>query len=156
LTSFKSCIVAIGSKCEDFIKDDNGQIVEVHCTYDPETKGGYAPDGRKVRGTLHWVSSPNAIDAVVRLYDRLFVKEDPLDVEAGKDFTDYLNPDSLTILENCKVEPSLTEVKPGDRFQFERRGYFCVDTDSTADNLIFNRTIALRDTWAKIRKQRGK
>jgi len=140
-------------KCEDFVKDENDEIVEVHCTYDPETKGGYAPDGRKVRGTLHWVSAPHAVDAEVRLYDRLFTKEDPMDAEAGKDFTDYINPDSLTVLPDCKLEPGLAEVKPGDRFQFERRGYFCVDQDSTAGNLIFNRTIALRDTWAKIRKQ---
>ncbi|MBC8496521.1 MAG: glutamine--tRNA ligase, partial [Chloroflexi bacterium] len=140
-------------KCEDFVKDENDEIVEVHCTYDPETKGGYAPDGRKVRGTLHGVSAPHAVDAEVRLYDRLFTKEDPMDAEAGKDFTDYINPDSLTVLPDCKLEPGLAEAKPGDRFQFERRGYFCVDQDSTVGNLIFNRTIALRDTWAKIRKQ---
>jgi len=145
-------------KFEDFIKDENGEVVEVHCSYDPETKGGYAPDGRKVRGTLHWVSAPHAVDAEIRLYDRLFTKEDPMDfdADAGEDFIDFLNPDSLTILSNCKLEPSLAEVAPGDRFQFERRGYFCADVDSTKDSPIFNRTIALRDTWAKIRKQQKK
>ena len=139
--------------CQDFIKDEDGEVLEVHCTYDPETRGGYAPDGRRVRGTLHWVSAQHAIDAEVRLNDRLFTKEDPLNTTEGEDFTDYLNPNSLTVLPVCKLEPSLADTKPGDRFQFERRGYFCVDSDSTPDALVFNRTIALRDTWAKIRKK---
>lgn len=145
-------------RCEDYVRDESGRVVEVHCTYDPETRGGYAPDGRKVRGTLHWVSAPHAVEAEVRLYDRLFTKEDPMDVDAdaGEDFTNYINPDSLTVLENCRLEPGLKDAKPGDRFQFERRGYFCVDTESVNDNLVFNRTIALRDTWAKISKQQKK
>ncbi len=142
--------------CQDFVKDKNGEVIEVHCTYDPETKGGYAPDGRKVRGTLHWVSAPHAIDAEIRLYDRLFTKEDPMDfdADAGEDFIDFLNQDSLTILPKCKLEPGLADAKPGDLFQFERRGYFCADVNSTKDDLVFNRTIALRDTWAKISKQK--
>ncbi|MCJ7658058.1 MAG: glutamine--tRNA ligase/YqeY domain fusion protein, partial [Anaerolineales bacterium] len=143
-------------KCEDFIKDENGDVVEVHCTYDLGTRGGFAPDGRRVKGTLHWVSARHAIDAEIRLYDRLFIKENPMDTEDGGEFTDSINPDSLTILKHCMLEPSLTEAKPGDRFQFERRGYFCMDTDSTDENLIFNRTITLRDTWAKISKQQKK
>jgi len=139
--------------CEDYVKDDDGNVVEVHCTYDPATRGGYAPDGRKVRGTLHWVSARHALDVQVRLYDRLFYVEDPMDVEEGEDFIDNINPESLTVLEHCKVEPSLAEAEPGDCVQFERRGYFCLDPDSTEDNLVFNRTIALRDTWAKIEKR---
>jgi glutaminyl-tRNA synthetase len=139
--------------CVDYLKDENDEVVEVHCTYDPETKGGYAPDGRKVRGTLHWVSANHAVDAEVRLYDRLFLKDNPMDFDEGQDFTDFINPDSLEILSGCKVEPSLAAAKPGDRVQFERRGYFCVDTDSTKDHLIFNRTISLRDTWARIKKK---
>lgn len=140
-------------KCVDFVKDDDGKIVEVHCTYDSETKGGYAPDGRKVRGTLHWVSAAHAVNAEVRLFDRLFIKENPMDLADGEDFTDFINPDSLEVLENCRLEPSLTNAKPGDRYQFERRGYFCVDLDSTDTSLIFNRTITLRDTWARIQKK---
>jgi len=143
-------------KCEDFVKDENGNVIEVHCTYDPETKGGYAPDGRRVKGTLHWVSARHAIDAEVRLYDRLFVNENPMDTEEGEDFTDFINPDSLTILKDCKLEPDLATAKPGERFQFERRGYFCMDPDSTSEHLVFNRTITLRDTWAKISNQQKK
>jgi len=143
-------------KCEDFLEDENGNIVEVHCTYDPETRGGFAPDGRRVKGTLHWVSSRHAIDAEIRLYDRLFIKENPMDTGDDQYFTDNINPDSLTILKHCKLEPSLADAKPGDRFQFERRGYFCMDMDSMDDNLVFNRTITLRDTWAKISKQQKK
>ncbi|MCK4724431.1 MAG: glutamine--tRNA ligase, partial [Anaerolineales bacterium] len=109
-----------------------------------------------VKATLHWVSARHAIDAEIRLYDRLFVKENPMDIGEGQDFTDNINPDSLTILKHCKVEPSMADAKPGDRFQFERRGYFCMDPDSTDDNLVFNRTITLRDTWAKISKQQKK
>ncbi|MBT3389235.1 MAG: glutamine--tRNA ligase/YqeY domain fusion protein [Chloroflexi bacterium] len=139
-------------KYEHHINDENGEVIEVHCTYDPETRGGYAPDGRRVKGTLHWVSAQHAVNAEVRLYDRLFTVEDPMKAEEGKDFTDYINPDSLQILTECKAEPALTDAQPGYRCQFERRGYFCADLDSTADALVFNRTIALRDTWAKIRK----
>jgi len=139
--------------CVDFIKDEHGEVVEIHCTYDPETRGGYAPDGRKVRGTLHWVSTQHALDVEVRLYDRLFMVENPLQVPDDHDFTEHLNPHSLTVLPHCKAEPGLGSVQPGERFQFERRGYFCVDLDSTHDALVFNRTIALRDSWARINKQ---
>ena len=142
-------------KCEDFIKDENGEVVEVHCTYDPETRGGYAPDGRKVKGTLHWVSAAHAVDAEIRLYDRLFTKENPMDIGEGENFTDFINPDSLTVLSNCKVEPSLANARPGYRYQFERQGYFCVDPDTIPGNLVFNRTITLRDTWAKIQGKQG-
>ncbi len=144
---------------EDHVKDENGEVVEVHCTYDPETRGGNAPDGRKVRGTLHWVSAAHALDVEVRLYDRLFYAKNPMDVEEGEDFVDNMNPDSLTVLANCKVEPSLADAEPGDFFQFERRGYFCVDPDSRDGKLVFNRTSTLRDTWKRIEKrlrQRGK
>ncbi len=139
--------------CVDVIKDENGEIIELHCTYDPETRGGWAPDGRKVRGTLHWVSAAHSLEAEVRLYDRLFLKANPLDVEEGEDFTANLNPNSLEILTSCRIEPSLADAKPGDIFQFERQGYFCVDPDSTDEKLVFNRTVPLRDTWAKIEKK---
>jgi glutaminyl-tRNA synthetase len=124
----------------------------LHCTYDPATKGGWSPDGRKVRATLHWVSAAHAIEAEVRLYDHLFTKEDPEDVNEGEDFTVNINPNSLEILKSCQVEPSLANSKPGDRFQFERLGYFSVDPDSGEDKLVFNRTVTLRDTWARIQK----
>ena len=140
-------------QCYDYKKDENGEVVEVHVTYDPETRGGYAPDGRKVRGTLHWVSAAHALDAEVRLYDRLFTKENPMDFGEGEDFTDFINPDSLEVLTSCKMEPGLGAANPGDRFQFERRGYFCVDPDTADGNLVFNRTITLRDTWARIQKK---
>jgi glutaminyl-tRNA synthetase len=140
-------------KCVDVLKDEKGEIVELHCTYDPETKGGYAPDGRKVRGTLHWVSAGHALNAEVRLYDRLFTKENPLDLGPDEDFTDFINPDSLQILTGCKVEPGLMAAKPGNRYQFERIGYFCVDPDSERGKLVFNRTVSLRDTWAKIQQR---
>jgi glutaminyl-tRNA synthetase len=141
-------------KCVDVVKDPKtGKIVELHCTYDPETRGGDAPDGRKVKGTLHWVSASHAVSAEVRLYEHFFVKENPNEVEEGKDFTDYINPNSLEILSNCIVEPSLSNATPGSRYQFERLGYFCVDTkDSEKGSLVFNRTVTLRDTWAKILK----
>jgi len=140
--------------CESVVKDENtGEIIELHCTYDPATRGGSAPDGRKVKATMHWVSAAHAINAEVRLYDHLFTKENPLAVEEGEDFKDYLNPDSLEVLKSCRLEPSLAGSKPGDRFQFERLGYFCVDPDSTDDKLVFNRTVTLRDTWAKIQKK---
>ncbi len=139
--------------CTDVVKDEQGNVVELHCTYDPATRGGDAPDGRKVKATLHWVSAAEALDAEVRMYDNLFTKEDPEDVEEGKDFTTTLNPKSLEILKDCKVEPSLAGAEALQRYQFERIGYFCVDPDSAADNLVFNRTVGLRDTWAKIQKQ---
>jgi glutaminyl-tRNA synthetase len=141
-------------KCVDVIKDDTtGEVVELHCTYDPETKGGTAPDGRKVKATLHWVSADHAINAEVRLYDTLFAEPNPADVKDGRDFKDYINPNSLETLTDCRLEPSLIAAEPGSRFQFERLGYFCVDTvDSTARRPVFNRTVTLRDTWAKIQK----
>jgi glutaminyl-tRNA synthetase len=136
------------------VKDEKtGEITEIHCTYDPATRGGNAPDGRKVKSTIHWVSADHAIDAEVRLYDNLFTKEDPNEVAEGQDFTANLNPNSLEVLMGCKVEPGLAEAKAGDRFQFERLGYFCVDPDSAPGRLVFNRTVALRDTWAKIEKK---
>jgi glutaminyl-tRNA synthetase len=142
--------------CQEIVKDQEGKITEIHCTIDPETRGGSAPDGRKVKGTLHWVSLPHAVDVEVRLYDRLFNHPYPLDAGEGDSFLDHLNPDSIQILTGVKVEPSLQDAQPGDRFQFERVGYFCVDPDSTQDKLVFNRTIALRDSWAKIEKQQEK
>jgi glutaminyl-tRNA synthetase len=140
--------------CTDVVKDEqSGEVVELHCTYDPATRGGDAPDGRKVKATLHWVSAEQALEAEVRLYDHLFGKEDPTDVEDGADFKDYLNPNSLETLTSCRVEPSLAGATSGSRYQFERQGYFCVDPDSSAGRIVFNRTVALRDTWAKIEKQ---
>jgi len=137
--------------CTGVVKDANGEIVELRCTYDPATKGGDALDGRKVKATLHWVSAAHALPAEVRLYDRLFAKENPDDVEDGKDFKSNLNPDSLEVLARCYVEPSLKGATPGHIVQFERQGYFCVDSqDSTPEKLVFNRTVALRDPWAKI------
>ncbi len=138
--------------CQEAIKDENGEVVELRCTYDPESRGGGTPDGRKVRGTLHWVSAAHAVDAEVRLYDHLFAKADAGDVEEGGDFKDNLNPDSLEILTSCKVEPSLAGAEPGSRYQFLRLGYFCLDPDSTAERPVFNRTVMLRDTWAKIER----
>jgi glutaminyl-tRNA synthetase len=137
-------------KCTHIVKDVNGEILEVHCTYDPETRGGYSPDGRKVKGTIHWVSAQHALDAEIRLYDRLFDTPDPDNTEEGKTFLDNINPNSLLILIGCKVEPSLKNSLAGDRFQFERQGYFCTDLDSTQDFLVFNRTVSLKDSWAKI------
>lgn len=139
--------------CTSVVKDDSGNITEIHCTYDPATKGGDSPDGRKVKATLHWVSATESIKAQVRLYDHLFTKENPDSSEEGSDFTDYLNPDSLKQLDNCFVEPCLEDAKHFDRFQFERLGYFCVDPDSEDGNLVFNKTVGLRDTWAKIQNQ---
>ena len=138
--------------CTDVIKDADGNITELRCTYDPETRGGDAPDGRKVKATLHWVCAKSALDAEVRLYDHLFTKEDPSETEEDQDFTANLNPDSLKI-SKCKIEPSLAEAKSLERFQFERVGYFCVDKDSTPDTPVFNRTATLKDTWQKIRKK---
>jgi glutaminyl-tRNA synthetase len=140
--------------CTDVIKDEQtGEIVELRCTYDPATRGGDAPDGRKVKATLHWVSAAHALEAEVRLYDHLFTKQNPNEVQEGQDFTANLNPDSLQVLNDCRVEPSLAGAAPGSRYQFERQGYFCVDAeDSTAERLVFNRTVTLRDTWAKLVK----
>ena len=142
--------------CNEVIKDEAGNIVELRCTYDPETRGGDAPDGRKVKATLHWVSADQALDAEVRLYDHLFTQENPDDVEEGQDFTANLNRDSLKVLKNCKIEPSVKDTQPLDRFQFERLGYFCTDKDSLAGKLVFNKTVGLKDTWAKIQKQQKK
>jgi glutaminyl-tRNA synthetase len=138
--------------CKEVIKDESGTIVELRCTYDPATRGGTTPDGRKVKSTIHWVSAAHAVPAEVRLYDNLFVKEDPNEVEEGQDFTANLNPDSLQVLRDCQIEPSVREAEPGTKFQFERLGYYCLDRDS-AEKLVFNRTIGLRDTWAKIEKR---
>ena len=130
-----------------------GEPIEIHCTYDPETRGGNAPDGRKVKGTIHWVSAARALKVEARLYDHLFTKPDPADVPEGEDYHSNLNPDSLERLTECYVEPSLKDAAPGDRFQFERLGYFCVDPDSTAERLVFNRTVSLVDSWAKMQKR---
>ncbi len=140
--------------CVEVVKDDNtGEVLELHCTYDPETRGGWSPDGRKVRGTLHWVSAAHAIDAEVRLYDHLFSDANPEEVADGVDFQSNINPNSLEVLKSCKLEPSLAQATPGSRFQFERLGYFTVDTDSSEEKPVFNRTVTLRDTWAKIEKK---
>lgn len=138
--------------CNSVEKDENGNITALHCTYDPESRGGQTPDGRKVRGTIHWVSADHAIDATVRLYDRLFNVENPSDESKVGSFIDNLNPDSETVLTGCKLESNLKSAVPGDSFQFMRLGYFCADTDSTPDNIIFNRTVALKDSWAKANK----
>ncbi len=140
--------------CTGVVKDEKGEVVEVHCTYDPATRGGNSPpDGRKVKSTIHWVSAAHAIDAEVRIYETLFTKENPGEVAEGGDFTDNLNPHSMEILTGCKLEPSLKGVAPGSRYQFERLGYFVVDKDSPAEPLVFNRTVSLKDTWAKIEKK---
>jgi glutaminyl-tRNA synthetase len=145
-------------KCVSAVKDPKtGEVVELRCTYDPATRGGNAPDGRKVKGTIHWVSAAHAFDAEVRLYDHLFVKPDPDDVPEGKTYRDNLNPTSLVVLKSAKLEPSLASAEPGSRFQFERQGYFCVDTkESTAGKPVFNRAVSLRDSWAKIEKAQQK
>ena len=138
--------------CREVVRDASGEVIELRCTYDPESRGGWTTDGRKVRGTLHWVSAEHAFEAEVRLYDRLFTVPEP-DADKEKPFTDYLNPHSLDILNGCKLEPSLARAKPGERFQFERQGYFCVDSkDSRTGKPVFNRTVPLRDSWAKIEK----
>ena len=142
--------------CVDVIKDDSGEVIELRCTYDPETKGGSAPDGRKVKATMHWVSAAHAIEAEVRIYDNLFTRENPLDVEEGADFKDCINPDSLKVLSACRVEPSLKGAEPGAIYQFERQGYFCVDRETAVGGrLVFNRTVTLRDTWARIKKSQA-
>ncbi|NTW17499.1 MAG: glutamine--tRNA ligase/YqeY domain fusion protein [Syntrophaceae bacterium] len=140
-------------KCVNVVKDHNtGEVREVHCTFDPATRSGFAPDGRKVDATIHWVSAVHSLPAEVRLYDRLFSVPNPL--KEGTDFIEFLNPKSVEILMNCRMEPSLKETVPGDKFQFERLGYFCVDPDSSADTIVFNRTVTLRDTWAKIAEKK--
>ncbi len=142
--------------CKEVVKDPaTGEIIELRCTYDPATRGGDAPDGRKVKGTLHWVSARHALPAQVRLYDHLFTREDPDDGAEGETYRDHLNPNSLEVVEGCFVEPSLADAGPGVTYQFERTGYFCIDSkDSQPGALVFNRTVGLRDTWAKVR-QRG-
>jgi glutaminyl-tRNA synthetase len=138
--------------CKEVIKDEAGDVVELRCTYDPATRGGDAPDGRKVKATLHWVSAAHALRAEVRLYDVLFTKEDPNDVEEGHDWLENVNPGSLEVLDGCRVEPGLKRAEPGHRCQFERLGYFCVDPDTTPEKLVLNRTVTLKDTWAKMQK----
>jgi glutaminyl-tRNA synthetase len=144
--------------CNEVIKDpQTGEVVELRCTYDPQTRGGWSQDGRKVKGTLHWVAAEQAVAAEVRLYDHLFLKQNPNEAEDGKDFKDYINPKSLEVLSDCQLEPSLAGAKPGERYQFLRMGYFCVDSqDSTPEKPVFNRTVTLRDTWAKIEKAQKK
>lgn len=140
-------------KCNDVVKDETGQVVELHCTYDPDTKGGWSKDGRMVKGTLHWVSAKHSLKAEVRLYDHLFVKPNPEEEKDGPDFKTYINPNSLEVLTSCRVEPGLKNAKPGNRYQFLRQGYFCID--SSDHGLIFNRTVSLRDSWAKKGKTQG-
>jgi len=143
-------------KCVDVVKDEaSGEIRELRCTYDPETRGGAAPDGRKVKATLHWVSARHAIPVEVRIYDRLFTRENPNDFGEGGSFKDNFNPESLKVLKDRPVEPSLAAARPGERYQFERIGYFCVDPDSTPEKPVFNRTVTLKDEWAKIKKRSG-
>ena len=145
-------------KCTDVVRDEaTGEAVELRCTYDPATRGGSAPDGRRVKATLHWVSAEHAIRSEVRLYEHLFVKENPADTEEGQDFTVNINPNSLEILEDCMLEPSLAEARQGSLYQFERLGYFCLDSkDSATDKPVFNRAVTLRDTWAKLQKKSNK
>jgi glutaminyl-tRNA synthetase len=140
--------------CEEVIRyPDNGEITELHCTYDPKSRGGWTDDGRKVKGTLHWVSARHAINAEIRLYEHLFLKENPETAKDGGDFQSYLNPDSLNVLTECKVEPSLVNASVNNHYQFLRQGYFVVDSkDSKPENLVFNRAVSLRDTWARIER----
>jgi glutaminyl-tRNA synthetase len=140
--------------CNEMVKDDAGNVTELRCTWDPESKGGNAPDGRKVRGTIHWVSAKHAVNAEVRLYDRLFNDENPLDEAHEGDFTDRINPASLEVLQDAKLEPNLAARGPGERVQFERLGYFIVDPDSTRDRPVYNRTIQLKDSWTKQAKKK--
>jgi glutaminyl-tRNA synthetase len=144
--------------CDEVIKDSaSGEIVELHCTYDPKSRGGWTDDGRKVKGTLHWVSAPHAINAEVRLYDNLFLKENPDDLNEGEDLFSHLNPDSLKVLSECKVEPGMINASVKTSYQFLRQGYFVVDSkDSTPETLVFNRAVSLRDTWARIERSQGK
>ena len=144
----KSAYYVTATSCD---KDENGNVIAVHCTYDPETRGGQSPDGRKVKGTIHWVSEKHSVDATVRLYERLFNVENPSDESKGS-FIDNINPESVEVLENCKIEASLADIKPGKSYQFLRMGYFCADPDSMPDNIVLNRTVSLKDSWAKINK----
>ena len=139
--------------CTNVVKDADGNVIELRCTYDPESRGGTTPDGRKVKGTIHWVSAAHALDAEVRIYDYLFTKDDPGDVPEGQDFMANLNPDSLVVLAGAKVEPSLAGTQPGDRYQFMRKGYFCTDPDTAEGKLVFNLAVSLRDSWAKVQQQ---
>jgi glutaminyl-tRNA synthetase len=141
--------------CTSVVKNEKGEVIEVHCTYDPASKGGNSPDGRKVKATIHWVSAAHAIEAEVRIYENLFLKENPSDVEEGQDVLDNLNPSSLEIIPDAKVEPTLSNAIAGTRYQFERLGYFCVDPDSKPGNPVFNRTVALKDAWARVEKKQG-
>jgi glutaminyl-tRNA synthetase len=141
--------------CTSVVKNDQGEVIEVHCTYDPASKGGNSPDGRKVKATIHWVSAAHAVNAEVRIYENLFLKEDPSDVEEGQDVLDNLNPNSLEIIADAKVEPSLASAAAAARYQFERLGYFCVDPDSKPGSPVFNRTVALKDAWARVEKKQG-
>ena len=141
--------------CTSVVKNDAGEVDEVHCSYDPATRGGNAPDGRKVKATIHWVSEAHAVDAEVRIYENLFLKENPADVEEGQDVLDNLNPNSLEIIADAKVEPSLADAAPGTRYQFERLGYFCADADSKRGKPVFNRTVALKDAWGRLEKKQG-
>ncbi len=141
-------------KCNEVIKDEDGKVIELRCTYDPETAGGKAPDGRKVKGTIHWVSAEHAVDAEVRLYEPLFTIENTGDIPEDQDWKDFINPDSLTTLTACKLEPSLANAEPGQRFQFERKGYFTADSkDSAPGQPVFNRTVTLKDSYAKAAKK---
>ena len=140
--------------CSDVIKDDNGEIIELRCTYDPATRGGAAPDGRRVKATLHWVSAQHAVEAEARLYENLFTAEDP-EADSERDFTEFINPDSLRVVDPVYIEPSVRNAAAGDRFQFERLAYVAVDKDSSAEKLVFNRTVTLRDQWAKVQKKPG-
>lgn len=142
--------------CTDVIKDADGRITELHCSYDPNSRGGWTEDGRKVKGTLHWVSVAHAKDAEVRMYSSLFTRDNPSDGKEGKDFLEYIDPGSLVVLKQCKIEPALLDAKPDQRFQFLRQGYFCADSaDFSPEQPVFNRTVPLRDTWARIQKNQG-
>jgi glutaminyl-tRNA synthetase len=142
-------------KCERVVKNEAGEVVELRCTYDPATRGGASPDGRKVKATIHWVSAAHALDAEVRLYDRLFTVPDPHDAEEGREWKSYLNPASLEVLTGCKVEPGIAGAPHLATFQFERLGYFCVDPDTVGGRLVFNRTVPLRDSWARVSQTNG-
>ena len=141
--------------CTSVVKNERGEVIEVHCTYDPASRGGNSPDGRKVKSTIHWVSAEHAVEGEVRIYENLFAKENPGDVEEGQDFLSNLNPHSLDVISGAKLEPSLANAQAGERYQFERLGYFCVDPDSKPGKPVFNRTVALKDTWAKVEKKQG-
>jgi glutaminyl-tRNA synthetase len=143
-------------RCESFLKDENGEIIELHCSYDAASRGGNSPDGRKVKGTIHWVAADTAVDIEVRLFDRLFNAHNPEEYTEGGSYKDNLNLDSLKVIKNCKAEPCLKDVAVLSSFQFERLGYFCADQDSTKDKMVFNRTVSLKDSWAKIEKKEEK